>query len=67
LLSAVPVIEADSAREIIRLEGDLPSPSSPPRGCHFHPRCPAAMDACREQYPEETRHDDHSVRCFLYQ
>jgi peptide/nickel transport system ATP-binding protein len=67
LLSAVPVIEADSTREIIRLEGDLPSPSSPPRGCHFHPRCPAAMDACREQYPEETRHDDHSVRCFLYQ
>ena len=67
LLSAVPVIEADSTREIIRLEGDLPSPSSPPRGCHFHPRCPDAMDACREQYPAETRRDDHSVRCFLYQ
>ena len=67
LLSAVPVIEPDSEREIIRLEGDLPSPSSPPPGCHFHPRCPEAMDACRAQYPGETRHEDHSVRCFLHQ
>ena len=66
LLSAVPVIEADSKREIIRLEGDLPSPSSPPQGCHFHPRCPQAMTACRDQYPGESRHGDHSVRCFLY-
>jgi peptide/nickel transport system ATP-binding protein len=66
LLSAVPVIDADSKREIIRLEGDLPSPSSPPRGCHFHPRCPEALASCREQYPEESRHGDHSVRCFLY-
>jgi peptide/nickel transport system ATP-binding protein len=67
LLSAVPVIETDSAREIIRLEGDLPSPSNPPQGCHFHPRCPEAMEACRRQYPDETRQDDHSVRCFLHQ
>ena len=67
LLSSVPVIEADSKREIIRLEGDLPSPSSPPRGCHFHPRCPQAMDVCRAQYPAEIRREDHSVRCFLYQ
>ena len=67
LLSAVPVIDADSKREIIRLEGDLPSPSSPPQGCHFHPRCPRAMEACRAQYPGESRHGDHSVRCFLHQ
>ena len=67
LLSAVPVIDADSKREIIRLEGDLPSPSSPPQGCHFHPRCPQALASCREQYPEESRQGDHSVRCFLYQ
>ena len=32
--------------------GDVPSPVNPPRGCHFHPRCPHAMDICREQYPE---------------
>ena len=67
LLSAVPMIEPDTERAIIRLEGDLPSPSSPPPGCHFHPRCPQAMDTCRQQYPQETRHADHSVRCFLHQ
>jgi peptide/nickel transport system ATP-binding protein len=67
LLSAVPVVDAGTEREIIRLEGDLPSPSSPPRGCHFHPRCPQAMAACREDYPGESRHGDHSVRCYLHQ
>jgi peptide/nickel transport system ATP-binding protein len=67
LLSAVPVIESDSQREIIRLEGDIPSPAAPPAGCHFHPRCPRAMDACRDSYPAETTRGDHTVRCFLHQ
>ena len=66
LLSAVPVIEQDTQREIIRLEGDLPSPSNPPGGCHFHPRCPRAMPECQQQYPDETGSEDHRVRCFLY-
>ena len=42
LLSAVPVIELESKREVIHLHGDLPSPANPPSGCHFHPRCLAA-------------------------
>jgi peptide/nickel transport system ATP-binding protein len=67
LLSAVPVVDAGTEREIIRLEGDLPSPSSPPRGCHFHPRCPQATAACREDYPKESHRGDHSVRCYLHQ
>jgi peptide/nickel transport system ATP-binding protein len=66
LLSAVPVIEQDTQREIIRLEGDLPSPSNPPAGCHFHPRCPQAMPQCQQQYPQETGSEDHRVRCFLH-
>ena len=65
LLSAVPQLESDSKREIIRLEGDLPSPSSPPAGCHFHPRCPSAMPRCLESYPGESGTADHRVRCFL--
>jgi peptide/nickel transport system ATP-binding protein len=66
LLSIVPRIEADGARRVIRLEGELPSPADPPRGCHFHPRCPAVMPACREHYPGESGDGDHRVRCFLY-
>jgi peptide/nickel transport system ATP-binding protein len=67
LLSAVPEVEPETRREVIRLEGDLPSPASPPPGCHFHPRCPEAMDRCRADYPgvsEPTA--GHRVRCFLY-
>jgi len=66
LLSAVPQIDPASRRKIIRLQGDLPSPAEPPRGCHFHPRCPQAMPRCREAYPETRMSENHSVRCFLH-
>ncbi|MDH3672982.1 MAG: hypothetical protein OES46_17785, partial [Gammaproteobacteria bacterium] len=57
-----------SQRRVIRLEGDIPSPSSPPRGCHFHPRCPEAMAQCRESYPRAAHFSDsHEACCFLYQ
>jgi oligopeptide/dipeptide ABC transporter ATP-binding protein len=39
LLSAVPVPEPGAKRERIVLRGDIPSPSNPPSGCPFHPRC----------------------------
>jgi len=65
LLSAVPAL--DGARSVIRLSGELPSPASPPAGCHFHPRCPKAMPQCREAYPEEVRLGrSRVVRCVLY-
>ena len=38
-------------RQVIRLEGDMPSPANPPSGCHFHPRCPEATAECAEAYP----------------
>ena len=67
LLSAVPVIDKSSQREIIRLEGDIPSPINPPAGCHFHPRCPNVMAECRERYPEVTdKTKTHQTNCFLY-
>jgi peptide/nickel transport system ATP-binding protein len=67
LLSAVPTVEAAGDRKVIRLEGDLPSPSSPPIGCHFHPRCPRAMDQCRRSYPQRTDlTSTHRVHCYLY-
>jgi len=66
LLSAVPVVDKTTQREIIRLEGDLPSPANPPGGCHFHPRCNQAMPQCREQYPDAMQASDtHKVACHL--
>jgi peptide/nickel transport system ATP-binding protein len=67
LLSAVPRIEAGSTREVIRLEGDLPSPIDPPAGCHFHPRCPHAMPQCSQVYPPTSRFSPtHTTHCHLY-
>ena len=67
LLSAVPTLDETTQREVIRLQGDLPSPVSPPQGCHFHPRCPHAMDICKEQYPRSTAlSETHRTHCFLY-
>jgi peptide/nickel transport system ATP-binding protein len=67
LLSAVPVIDPREKRTIIRLQGDMPSPSNPPSGCHFHPRCPQAMDICRRQYPGTTQFSGtHTAHCHLF-
>ncbi len=66
LLSAVPKVDAVTRRTVVRLEGELPSPVNPPRGCHFHPRCPQVMTQCREQYPGERGvSDSHRANCFL--
>ncbi len=64
LLSAVPVVDLESKREVMRLEGDMPSPTDPPAGCHFHPRCPEAMPECQQAYPEAVRlSDTRTVSC----
>jgi oligopeptide transport system ATP-binding protein len=54
LLSAVPIPDphATRARERTILEGDPPSPSDPPQGCRFHPRCPIVKDICSLDQPE---------------
>lgn len=68
LLAAVPVLDSQEQREVIRLEGELPSPANPPQGCHFHQRCAHVMDKCIQQYPESSDiSTSHEVRCFLYQ
>ncbi len=65
LLSAVPVIDREQRRTVIRLEGDMPSPSDPPSGCYFHPRCPDAVDACRRVYPDAVGlSTSHLVHCL---
>ncbi len=67
LLSAVPSIEADSGRAVIKLEGELPSPVNPPAGCHFHPRCREARPECRVTYPGVSQlSPTRQVACWLY-
>ncbi len=51
LLAAVPVPDPQVSLPEKILEGDVPSPISPPPGCHFHPRCPQARPICSEEAP----------------
>ena len=54
LLSAIPIPDPNVSRSRHRvvLEGEVPSPMNPPKGCKFHTRCPHARDICREARPE---------------
>jgi oligopeptide transport system ATP-binding protein len=66
LISAVPVPDPDIERKHIILEGDMPSPANPPKGCNFSTRCRYAKEICHEQDPEfrEVK-DDHFVACHF--
>ena len=66
LLSSVPHPEPTRKRERIILQGDVPSPLSPPSGCHFRTRCPLAEDGCAESYPQPVSLSaTHSAACHL--
>ena len=64
LLSAIPTTDVDSDREMIPLEGDIPSPVHPPKGCKFHTRCKYCTEICKHIIPElvEMR-PGHFVAC----
>ncbi len=67
LLSAVPLPdpEIEARRERIILKGDVPSPINPPKGCHFHTRCPIAIDACKEiDPPLQEKSPGHWAACI---
>ena len=78
LLAAVPVVDPGHPRPVV-LEGDSPSPLTPPAGCAFHLRCPESIAPCASIDPDEIRIDrgslpadgvnltatDHRVRCHL--
>jgi oligopeptide/dipeptide ABC transporter ATP-binding protein len=68
LLSAVPVPNPKQKKERIVLTGDVPSPSNPPAGCAFHPRCSACMEVCKKVRPAlQEMPDGRLVACHLYQ
>jgi peptide/nickel transport system ATP-binding protein len=50
LLAEVGKVEPRK-RTFVPVKGEIPSPLTPPPGCHFHPRCPHAMRVCRERVP----------------
>ena len=50
LIAAVPDLE-DPGKAPEGIVGEIPNPVSPPSGCHFHPRCPLAMDRCKIEVP----------------
>jgi oligopeptide/dipeptide ABC transporter ATP-binding protein len=51
LMSAIPIPDPSIRRERIILQGDVPSPLNPPKGCRFHPRCPVAFSECSIKEP----------------
>ena len=66
LLSAIPVPDPARRAQRIPLEGDVPSPADPPRGCHFHTRCPVAEEGCAVEYPTPVEvGPGHTAACHL--
>jgi oligopeptide transport system ATP-binding protein len=69
LLSAVPIPDptVEEKRKRIILEGDVPSPANPPKGCNFCTRCPKVFEPCYEEDPEfKEVESGHWVACHLY-
>ena len=67
LFSAVPVADPHRKSEPVALEGELPSPANPPKGCKFHTRCKYCTDKCREIPPQSVEvNPGHFVACHLY-
>ena len=64
LLAAIPTTNLDDDRELVILEGDIPSPVNPPKGCKFHTRCKYCTEECKQIIPQfvEVR-PNHFVAC----
>ena len=67
LFAAALPSHPDEEREEIVLSGEVPSALNPPKGCHFHPRCPSVMDRCSVDKPEVTEiSGGHTLTCHLF-
>lgn len=65
LLTSIPNIKLDQP-ELHTMPGAPPDLVEPPCGCVFHPRCPRAMDRCREEIPPSFDDNGHLAACWLY-
>ena len=67
LFSAIPIPDPDVKMNRIVLQGSIPSPANPPRGCKFHTRCSRCMDVCRYAAPAYAEIEpEHCCACHLY-
>jgi peptide/nickel transport system ATP-binding protein/oligopeptide transport system ATP-binding protein len=66
LMSAIPLPDPTIRRSRLILEGSVPSPLNPPRGCRFHTRCPYAMEICTQEEPPFKEYTPgHWTACWL--
>jgi oligopeptide/dipeptide ABC transporter ATP-binding protein len=66
LISAIPQVQSSAKTERIILRGDIPNPADAPSGCHFHPRCPVAIEKCSTVVPFlQNVGLDHEASCHL--
>ena len=67
LFSAIPIPDPTVKMNRIVLEGSIPSPANPPKGCKFHTRCANCMACCKEEAPVQRELEPgHFVACHLY-
>ena len=67
LFSAIPTPDPTVKMNRIILEGSIPSPANPPKGCKFHTRCRQCMEICKTEVPRRYEAgNDHFVVCHLY-
>lgn len=67
LLNAIPEPDPKLRKKLSPIEGDIPSPTTPPSGCSFHTRCPCVMEICRRIEPAVVQfREGHEVKCHLY-
>jgi oligopeptide/dipeptide ABC transporter ATP-binding protein len=66
LLAAIPQLDPAARQGFAPLDGEIPSPTSPPAGCRFHTRCPLVQPRCRAEDPAPRRMDDgREVACHF--
>ncbi len=65
LFNSIPDMSEETDR-LHPIDGLMPDPSDLPKGCKFEPRCPHAMDKCKEAEPGYYVNGTHSIKCFLY-
>ena len=65
LFGSIPRLDVETER-LKPIEGLIADPANLPEGCHFHPRCPYATEACRRAAPPACREGEHVIRCHRF-